>query len=822
MTEDNNDSSIRFDDEMGVHHGGEGIENTEVEERYDFEVETEPVFKRLADDIYRGQQAGIREPLTNSITSVIRACEDGYLQNTDEGIIVIELVEEGNSLRLILRDNGVGITREELDKVVTQIGKSTSRSDADLTGKFGMGFLATWMLTGGTDGGFGMYSNPRGVDEGPFFGFWDNKGFSEMEPPNSSYAGLDEDEYGVEFEIFIDQSISESEIVGWIDKYSEWTRIPVLFRHHTEDGIVDEEYPPKKMSEKYTLIEGGHKEPSDMGYEIPDDELHYYTVETDAFTAINSNLESVRDTSSVFTRTHAINNCVLMDVPIQPDWKPSREFPLDSLEIRLNYETPVVVDGPHKGCFVVTDEGDPERLGDDYISSETLTTEDVVTPYPTGTRDMVQDQAGFIDWLSEKFYNMYYEDIAETLRSVDSIEDYCELNDEELESFNETLNEISDSYRISQSEIDTVENRARTSFDPKLRAALPLLSNKNISVAPRGDKGVSRQSNRENYNVSRIVRNTYLKDERDVFMAHRITQEKAEFVWAAENHHYVVRVASRNQQKYRDALGWKNLGDLDFETDLQVSEEDRKRFTDGSTSVEDEQVTLHVGGYSTTKKMTAKSLKQKMVNGDPVIDERDNRNPLNRLIIFHRTDDNISDHQDVVGSYVGTVSVNKDVYDYLKDVDNVWTTDILEDGVEIPASNGKEYTVPSDSLPKEATYHIVDEETAEDFRDKSVMEDIEQWIQEETDAGEDKNYIPITPVEKDLSGLSLGYHTWTIDTQYDSDNGYRSVDIESDVELYVKAVMESDGKDVLSAMKTVGADWSNGGSELVNLVRDNL
>lgn len=823
MTNDENESSIRFEDEMGVHHSGKGIENSEVERKFDFEVETEPVFKRLANDIYRGHEAGIREPITNSITSVIRACEEGYLDDPDEGIILIQLYEQGNALRLTLRDNGVGITRDELDRVVTQIGKSTSRSDADLTGKFGMGFLATWMLTGGTDGGFGMYSNPRGVDEGPFFGFWDNQGFSEMEPPEGTHAGLDDDEYGVEFEIFIDQSIDRDDLLGWIDKYSEWTRVPVLFRHHTEEGVVDEEYPPKNLEEKYSLIEGEHEDPEDMGYEITgSDELRYYKVENDAFTAINSNLEEVRDTNSVFSRTNRINNCILMDVPIQPDWKPNREFPLESVEIRLNYETPVVVDGPHEGYFVVTGEEDPDSLGQNYISHKTLTTEDVVTPYPTGTRDMLQDEMGFIEWLSEKFYKMYYEDIAHTLRSVDTIEDYCELSDDELESFHNTLDEITDSYSLGPSDIDTVESRARTSFSQNLRDALPMLINRSISVAPRGEKGVSRKGNRQNYSVSEIVRKTHNKDDREVFMAHRITQERAEFVWAAENHHYVVRIASGNQQKYQDAFGWKNLGDLDFETDLEVSDEERKRFTEDSTNVEDEQVTLHVGNYSTTKKMTAKGLKENMQNDESVVDDRDNENPMTRLIIFHRTDDNISDHQEIVGSYIGSVSVSDDVYDYLEGTDGVWTTDILENGVKIPTSEGDEYNIPSQKLPEEAVYHIVDEETAESFREPEIMEQIQSWIRESTDAGSDIVYVPITPEEKDLSGLSLSYRTWTVDTQFDSGGGYRTVPVNSDVELYVKAVLGSSGNEVLEAMETVRANWSDGGEELVQLVEEQI
>lgn len=817
MTQDkDDDSSLRFDDEMGVHHAGDGIENTEVERQYEFEVETEPVFKRLAEDIYQGREAGIREPLTNSVTSIIRATEEGYIDNPDEGIIVFELYEEGNIGRLTLRDNGVGITREELDKVVTQIGKSTSRSAEELTGKFGMGFLATWMLAGGTDGGFGMYSNPRGVDEGPFFGFWDNGGFSEMESPESSYAGLDEDENGVEFEIFLDQSISTEDVVSWIDKYSEWTRVPVLFRHHTEDGIEDEEYPPKRMIDKYESIQDG-TDPEDLDYDVDGDELELYKVETDAFTAINTNLEQIDDDGSrVFSYSRSFNNCILMDVPIKPDWRVDDSFPLSSFELRLNYETPVVVDGPHKGCFVVTGDQEPESLGDDYIPYESLTTEDVVTPFPTGTRDYLQDDMGFIGWLSDKIYKMYYEDIAENVRSVSTLDEYCQLSDEEVGDFHEVMKEICDSYHLrSKSDVETVEDLALTSFNTEFKKALPVLDTRSVSLAPKGEKGVSRQQNRTNMKARKLVRNTFNDDDKRVFMAHRITQERAEFVWAGENQHYVVRVASGNQQKFKDLFGWEELGELDFEEDLEMSDEKRLEFTDNSQAVSEKRVTLHVGNYSTTKKMTAETLKENIENRATITDNNDNDHDMKQLILFHRTEDNISYHKDIVGESIASVSVGTDVYNYLKDSKNVWTADILEEGIAVTISDGTEVELPDENFPDNSVYHVVDEETAESFRQEEVMSDIQEWIQDNTDTPDDAVYVPITPVEKNFAGISIGYRTWSVDTQgTESRNHMRNIVLNSEVELYVRAILNEDSP-AYEALKTVQAGWSEGGKELV-------
>jgi Molecular chaperone, HSP90 family len=227
---DDTKSSVRFKPELGEHNIREAIESDSVSNTYEFEVEAETVFKRLAEDIYNGKEAGIREPLTNGITAVFRAIEEGYIDDASEGIILFELYESDDTKRLKIRDNGVGMTRDEIDEVVSVIGTSTSRSSSNLTGKFGMGFLATWMLAGGVEGGFIMHTNPRGVDEEPISGIWNSNSFSEMSDGELE-GGLESDDYGTEFDIMVSLNIEISELIQWINKYSEWSRIPILFRH---------------------------------------------------------------------------------------------------------------------------------------------------------------------------------------------------------------------------------------------------------------------------------------------------------------------------------------------------------------------------------------------------------------------------------------------------------------------------------------------------------------------------------------------------------------------------------------------------------------
>lgn len=813
---DDKESELRFDDEMGVHHTGTKIETQEVENHYDFEVEAEAVFKRLAEDIYQSTSAGIREPLTNSVTSVIRAEQDGYLDNKDDGIIVFELYDKNDSDTLIIRDNGVGLTEEEVDKVVTRIGKSTTRSETNLTGRFGMGFLATWMLTGGTDGGFIMRSNPRGIDSEKFTGIWTSNGFTKLdEEIGNSYGGLGQDQYGVELEITVESKINTNELITWIDDYSEWTRVPVLFRHHKEDGSVeDEEYPPKKVIDKYKKLENG----DDLDeFVTSPDKIQYYKQEHDAFVAVNSN---IRKQGRGFGGSH-IKNWILMDVPMDHRAYNSRSpsYPFSSIEVRLNYETPMVVSGPHEGYFVEMGSEIPERLEEtnDVISEEQLVDTDIVTPYPTGTRDTFKDPTGFRSWLKDKFAEQYYEDIATIVRDVDTIDDYMNLSEDECDQFHNTIGEISDAYTLKKSSVDRIESIAKTKFDPKFKELLVILQNGSIDYAPEGSNGVSRQSNREVRKTKEIIRDTYGTD-KEVYMGHRITQDRAEFVWDSDTDHYVVRVESKQQDIYEDILGWKRLKHLEFETDLSMDDKLRRKYTT-DTDVKHKNVTLHIGSYSNTVKIEAKTLKKKVINGEDIEDDDGEKYDLRKLIVFSRGGYNISDNNKLVGQYTATVSTTNDVFEYIMDndhTDRIWSAEqALNYEVTVENSDGDTVYISGDSTDN-YVYHVLDKESIVDFRKKSVMNSIEEYISDNTNI-EDPYYIPLTYFEVEFADITLNWGVNVIDTRDYISNRLNSVPVESDVELYTKAVLDLN-EPIQKALEKTNADWNKGGKELIQEV----
>lgn len=197
------------DYQIGVHDIDTTGSITDEKNVIEFEFEPEAVFKRLADDVYQSAEAGIREPLMNSITAVRRAFGD----DLDEGVIRFT-VKRGEQTTIQIRDNGVGITEGVLNEILTVVGRSSVRDDGNLTGQYGVGFLASYKLVG-PDGGFMMTTNPRESEEGPYSGLF-KPGTFEPNTEGHLPQMLDEDEYGTVFEFYTKRGIDADDIFRWV------------------------------------------------------------------------------------------------------------------------------------------------------------------------------------------------------------------------------------------------------------------------------------------------------------------------------------------------------------------------------------------------------------------------------------------------------------------------------------------------------------------------------------------------------------------------------------------------------------------------------
>lgn len=357
----------------------------------EFEMETETVFKRLADDIYESSEAGIREPLMNAITSVRRAF-DG---NMDQGVIEITVIR-GEQITLRIKDNGLGIPNEILENVLTVIGRSEVRDNGKLAGQYGMGFLASYKLVG-SDGGFFMHTNPRNGDA--YKGLF-RPGAFEKDTDDEFPDILGNQSYGTAFEYHLKDSISSDDIEEWVEKHAKWSPVPIIYREIDENGneVFNEDFGYQSLSDKYDTW---------ISFE-------------------NEYLEAVASPS-------ATGDMILISSPMEMDQKSKlwKNIPW-KVDVRLKYENGVIVDGSHKGLSSVT-EGEYKSMSEDrkerYIPENKLSPSDIFLPKPIGTREKIESNSKFIKYVRERLNDEIKENFNHIIKNFDPVSDnYSDLD----------------------------------------------------------------------------------------------------------------------------------------------------------------------------------------------------------------------------------------------------------------------------------------------------------------------------------------------------------------------------------------------------------
>ena len=132
-------------------------------ERLAFRAETKRLLDIVTHSLYEDKEVYLRELVSNASDALERARHLAALTETpnagDEEALAIKIAtDEGEGKVLVVSDNGVGMTREELMENLGTIARSGSKAfsegldaDADaasnIIGKFGVGFYASFMVS---------------------------------------------------------------------------------------------------------------------------------------------------------------------------------------------------------------------------------------------------------------------------------------------------------------------------------------------------------------------------------------------------------------------------------------------------------------------------------------------------------------------------------------------------------------------------------------------------------------------------------------------------------------------------------------------------
>ncbi|GAA1853022.1 molecular chaperone HtpG [Asanoa iriomotensis] len=127
-------------------------------ETLEFQAEARQLLQLMIHSIYSNKDIFLRELISNASDALdklrLAVLQDGV--EGDTGDLRIELEADAEARTLTVRDNGIGMTRDEVVELIGTIARSgtaellrrlkDAKGDTDLIGQFGVGFYSTFMV----------------------------------------------------------------------------------------------------------------------------------------------------------------------------------------------------------------------------------------------------------------------------------------------------------------------------------------------------------------------------------------------------------------------------------------------------------------------------------------------------------------------------------------------------------------------------------------------------------------------------------------------------------------------------------------------------
>lgn len=116
---------------------------------YSFRVDLKGIIRLLSENLYSSEDVFLRELLQNAVDAI--EARERAQESFREGRIQIRYQQENDhQVQLIFKDNGIGLTREEIHTFLSVIGQSSKRGEMERSsyiGQFGIGLLSCFLIT---------------------------------------------------------------------------------------------------------------------------------------------------------------------------------------------------------------------------------------------------------------------------------------------------------------------------------------------------------------------------------------------------------------------------------------------------------------------------------------------------------------------------------------------------------------------------------------------------------------------------------------------------------------------------------------------------
>ncbi|MBP5194244.1 MAG: molecular chaperone HtpG, partial [Clostridia bacterium] len=221
-----------------------------------FKAESKKILDLMINSIYTHKEIFLRELLSNCSDAIDKLYYKSLTENISEisrGDFAIEISADKEKRTLKIRDNGIGMTRDELESNLGTIARSGSQDfktsaekndDVNIIGQFGVGFYSAFMVSERVE----VLSKAYGSDEAYL---WSSEGVEgyEIKPAQKDGFGTEitlyikKDEEGEDYGGFLE----EYRIRSLVKKYSDYIRYPIKmevtkYRPAEEEGKSSEQY----------------------------------------------------------------------------------------------------------------------------------------------------------------------------------------------------------------------------------------------------------------------------------------------------------------------------------------------------------------------------------------------------------------------------------------------------------------------------------------------------------------------------------------------------------------------------------------------------
>jgi len=223
-------------------------------------VQTENIFPLIKKFLYSDHEIFLRELISNAVdsTSKLKVLSTAGVVKGDLGETAVEIILDKEAKTITVKDKGIGLTEEEVEKYINQIAfsgaeefvkKYEGKEGAEqIIGHFGLGFYSAFMVAEK------VQIKTLSHVEGSQAVMWESDG-----TPEYTITEIDKTDRGAEIVLHIAEDslefLEKSRINELLNKYCKFLPVEIIFGEKTEmvedaNGEKDEEGNVKKVELK--------------------------------------------------------------------------------------------------------------------------------------------------------------------------------------------------------------------------------------------------------------------------------------------------------------------------------------------------------------------------------------------------------------------------------------------------------------------------------------------------------------------------------------------------------------------------------------------